>query len=303
MLMADADAHPQPTSPESQEEGPLQGLRNWLRQLRGEPERAPSLRAALADMLTEHDATQPIDPHERTLLVNILKLHEQTAADVMVPRVDIVALDVETPFAQAAKQIVEWGHLRVPIYHETLDDVLGLVHIKDLLPYAVDSRSVTLREITRKLLFVAPTMPLLDLLLQMRLSRVHMAIVVDEFGGTDGLITIEDVIEEIVGEIEDEHDDADKPKLVARPDGTLLAPGRTPLAALEDYVKGQLVPDGMEESVTTLGGLVVALAGRVPARGEIVQHPLGFDFEVLDADPRRIKRLRLRGLPSVAAHG
>ena len=271
--------------------------------MRGEPEHAPSLRAALAGLLAEHDATQPIDPHERTLLVNILKLHEQTAADVMVPRVDIVALDVDTPFAEAAKQIVEWGHTRVPLYRDTLDDVLGMVHIKDLLPYAVDGRVVTLGEIARKLLFVAPTMPVLDLLLQMRLSRVHMAIVVDEFGGTDGLITIEDVIEEIVGEIEDEHDDADKPKLVVRPDGTLLAPGRTPLAALEDYVKGPLVPEGMEESVTTLGGLVVALAGRVPARGEIVQHPLGFDFEVLDADPRRIKRLRLRGLPAAAAHG
>jgi CBS domain containing-hemolysin-like protein len=298
--MADTDAQPQP---EDQDEGPLQGLRNWLRQLRGEPERAPSLRAALADLLANHSATQPIDPHERTLLVNILKLHEQTAGDVMVPRVDIVALEVETPFAEAAKQIVEWGHTRLPIYRETLDEVLGMIHIKDLLPYAVDGRVVTLSEITRKLLFVAPTMPVLDLLLQMRLSRVHMAIVVDEFGGTDGLVTIEDVIEEIVGEIEDEHDDADKPKLVVRPDGTLLAPGRTPLAALEGYVTGGLVPEGMEENVTTLGGLVVALAGRVPARGEIVQHPLGFDFEVLDADPRRIKRLRLRGLPSTAAHG
>ncbi len=298
--MADADAdRPAP----EQEEGPLQGLLNWLRQLRGETERPPSLRAALADLLEEHDATQPIDPHERTLLVNILKLHEQTAADVMVPRVDIVALEVETPFSEAARQIVEAGHSRVPIYHDTLDNVVGMVHIKDLLPYAVDARPVTLREITRKLLFVAPTMPLLDLLLQMRLSRVHMAIVVDEFGGTDGLVTIEDLIEEIVGEIEDEHDDADQPKLVARPDGTLLAPGRTPLEALADYVAGPLVPEGMEEGVTTIGGLVVALAGRVPARGEIVQHPLGFDFEVLDADPRRIKRVRLRGLPGAARHG
>jgi CBS domain containing-hemolysin-like protein len=298
--MADTDAQ---RTPEEQEEGPLQGLRHWLRQLRGEPERAPSLRAALTEMLEEHDATQPIDPHERTLLVNILKLHEQTAADIMVPRIDIIALDVETPFAEATKQIVEYGHSRLPIYRETLDDVVGMIHIKDLLPYAVDGRTVTLRDITRKLLFVAPTMPLLDLLLQMRLSRVHMAIVVDEFGGTDGLVTIEDVIEEIVGEIEDEHDDADQPKLVLRPDGTLLAPGRTPLAALEPYAKGELLPEGMEEGVTTVGGLVVALAGRVPARGEIVQHPLGFDFEVLDADPRRVKRLRLRGLPIAADHG
>ncbi len=180
---------------------------------------------------------------------------------------------------------------------------LGMVHIKDLLPYAVDGKSVTLDQITRKLLFVAPTMPLLDLLYQMRLSRTHMAIVVDEFGGADGLVTIEDVIEEIVGEIEDEHDDADQPKLVTRPDGTLLAPGRTKLAALEERVAGPLVPEGMEEGVTTLGGLVVALAGRVPARGEIVRHPLGFEFEILDADPRRVKRVRVRGLPHAADHG
>ena len=291
------------TPPQGQEEGPLQGLRNWLRQLRGEPEHAPSLHAALAEMLEEHDAAQPIDPHERTLLVNILKLHEQTAADVMVPRIDIIALDVETVFAEAVKQIVDCGHSRLPLYHETLDDVVGMVHIKDLLLYVADGRTTTLKDISRKLLFVAPTMPLLDLLLQMRLSRIHMAIVVDEFGGTDGLVTIEDVIEEIVGEIEDEHDEADQPRLVPRADGTLLAPGRAPLAALEPYVKGTLIPEGMEEGVTTLGGLAVALAGRVPARGEMVHHPLGFDFEVIDADPRRVKRLRVRGLAGTAEHG
>ncbi len=190
------------------------------------------VRAALVEMLGEEDNEQPIDPHERSLLVNILKLHSLVASDIMVPRVDIMALDIETPFAEAAKQMIEVGHSRVPVFHETLDDIVGMIHIKDLLPFAVDGRAVPLAEIARKPLFVAPTMPLLDLLLQMRLSRMHLAIVVDEFGGTDGLVTIEDVIEEIVGEIEDEHDDADRPKLVARPDGTLLAPGRAPVEAL-----------------------------------------------------------------------
>ena len=288
--MADTDHTPE------QEEGPLSGLRQWLRQLRGEPEQAQGLRAALTEMLREHDEEQPIDPHERSLLVNILKLHSLVASDIMVPRVDIMALDIETPFAEAAKQIIEVGHSRVPVFRETLDDIVGMIHIKDLLPFAVDGRAVPLAEIARKPLFVAPTMALLDLLLQMRLSRTHLAIVVDEFGGTDGLVTIEDVIEEIVGEIEDEHDDADRPRLVARPDGTFLAPGRTPVETLAGQVEGALVPEGLEEGVTTLGGLVVALAGRVPARGEIVKHPLGFEFEVLDADPRRVKRLRVRGL-------
>ena len=288
--MADTDHTP------DQDEGPLSGLRQWLRQLRGEPEEARGLRAALVEMLAEQDEEQPIDPHERALLVNILKLHGQVASDVMVPRVDIMALDIETPFAEATRQIIEVGHSRVPVFRATLDDIVGMVHIKDLLPYAVDGRTPPLAEIARKPLFVAPTMPLLDLLLQMRLARTHLAIVVDEFGGTDGLVTIEDVIEEIVGEIEDEHDDADRPKLVARPDGTFLAPGRTPIEALADHVDGAILPDGFEEGVTTLGGLVVALAGRVPARGEVVRHPLGFEFEVLDADPRRVKRLRVRGL-------
>jgi magnesium and cobalt transporter len=290
--MADQDSRDTP----EQDEGPLSGLRQWLRQLRGEPEEARGLRAALIDMLGDANEEQPIDPHERTLLINILKLHSQVAADIMVPRVDITALDVETPFADAAKQMIEVGHSRVPVFHETLDDIVGMIHIKDLFPHAVDGSQVALADIARKPLFVAPTMPLLDLLLQMRLSRMHLAIVVDEFGGTDGLVTIEDVIEEIVGEIEDEHDDADRPKLVARPDGTFLAPGRTPIEALAPHVDGAIVPEDFEEGVTTLGGLVVALAGRVPVRGEIVRHPLGFEFEVLDADPRRVKRVRIRGL-------
>jgi CBS domain containing-hemolysin-like protein len=289
--MADTDHTQAP------DEGPLSGLRQWLRQLRGEPEQAQGLRAALVEMLSEADEEQPIDPHERTLLVNILKLHSLVASDIMVPRVDIMALDIDTPFDEATKQIMEVGHSRVPVFRATLDDIVGMIHIKDLLPFAVDARAVPLAEIARKPLFVAPTMALLDLLLQMRLARTHLAIVVDEFGGTDGLVTIEDVIEEIVGEIEDEHDDADRPKLVARPDGTFLAPGRTPIETLEGYVDGAIVPDGFEEGVTTLGGLVVALAGRVPTRGEIVKHPLGFEFEVLEADPRRVKRLRVRGLP------
>jgi CBS domain containing-hemolysin-like protein len=290
--MADSSERDTP----EQDEGPLSGLRQWLRQLRGEPEEARGLRAALVEMLGEKDNEQPIDPHERTLLVNILKLHGQVASDVMVPRVDIMALDIETPFAEAAKQMIEVGHSRVPVFHDTLDDIIGMIHIKDLFPHAVDGSVVALADIARKPLFVAPTMPLLDLLLQMRLSRMHLAIVVDEFGGTDGLVTIEDVIEEIVGEIEDEHDDADRPKLVARPDGTFLAPGRTPIEALATHVEGDIVPEGLEENVTTLGGLVVALAGRVPLRGEIVRHPRGLEFEVLDADPRRVKRLRIRGL-------
>jgi CBS domain containing-hemolysin-like protein len=297
--MADADAA---RRARGQYDGPVQTLVNWLRHLVGPKNGEQSLREELEELIEEHGEAQPIDPHERTLLANTLQLHELTTADVMVPRVDIVALEVDTPFGEAVKRFIEQGHSRLPVFRETLDDVVGMIHIKDLLPHVADGPAVALSSIARKVLFVAPSMPILDLLLQMRLSRVHMAIVVDEFGGTDGLITIEDVIEQIVGEIEDEHDDADRPKLVVRPDGTLLAPGRTPIEALQERLATPLVPPGMDEGVNTLGGLVVALAGRVPARGEIIQHPAGFDFEVLDADPRRIKRLRVRGLPAGPGH-
>jgi CBS domain containing-hemolysin-like protein len=288
--------------PEPEHEGPFQGLRHWLRQLRrGKPEE-PNLREELEELIEEHQETTPIDPHERRLLGNILKLHEFTAADVMVPRGDIVAIAVDTPLADAARQMVEHGHSRVPVYRDTLDDVVGMVHFKDVLPYAVDGRSVPLEQLVRKVLFAAPSMPVLDLLLQMRLSRVHLALVVDEFGGIDGLVTIEDLIEEIVGEIEDEHDDADRPRLIARGDGSVIADARTPVAALAARAGKPLLPPAEEEEVRTLGGLVFALAGRVPTRGEVIKHPSGLEFEILDADPRRIKRLRVRGLPPEQPH-
>lgn len=282
-------------------EGPFQHLRNWLRQLTRSRNGEPTLREELEELIEEHKEEEPIDPHERTLLTNILKLHELSAADVMVPRIDIAALELDTPFGEAVKQMVEHGHSRMPIYRETLDDVIGIVHIKDLLPYAADSKPVPLGKIARKVLFVAPSLPVLDLLLQMRLSRVHMALVVDEFGGIDGLVTIEDVIEEIVGEIEDEHDDADQPKLIERPDGSLIADARTRIAALQERVPTPLLPPQQEEAIETLGGLVGALAGRVPNRGEVFKHSSGVEFEVLDADPRRIKRVRVRGLPPAPA--
>ena len=298
--MADASVGGRPPGDES--EGRFQALRNWLRQLTRPRNGETSLREELEELIEEHKEEQPIDPHERTLLSNILKLHELNAADIMVPRVDIFALEVDTPFAEAVKQIVEHGHSRVPLYRETLDDVIGMLHIKDLLPYAADGKPVPLGKLARKVLFAAPTMPVLDLLLQMRLSRVHMALVVDEFGGIDGLVTIEDVIEEIVGEIEDEHDDADRPKLIERPDGSLIADARTRIAALQERVPTTpLLPREEEESIDTLGGLVGALAGRVPSRGEVFKHSSGLEFEVLDADPRRIKRVRVRGLPPAPA--
>jgi len=283
--------------------GSLARLRTLLRLLRrprgrhgrnGPRERTDALIAVAA-----LDSVTPISAQERYLIGNILKVHDRNAAAVMTPRVDIVALDVEQPFAEIVKCMVEQGHSRVPVYRESLDDVIGFVHVKDVLAPVADRRPGKLSRLLRKVLYVAPSVPILDLLVQMRQARTHIAMVVDEFGGIDGLVTIEDLIEEIVGEIEDEHDDVEPPTLIERPDGSIIADARLPIEALEEHHGARLRPEGDEE-VDTLGGLVFTLAGRVPKRGEIIVHPDGIEFEVLDADPRRVKRLRVRGLPGTA---
>jgi magnesium and cobalt transporter len=279
-------------------------LRNLLRLIR-RPRNGESLRETIDEMIEEPpaDGRHPLSAQERVLIGNILKVHDRTAADAMVPRVDIVALDVETSFHEVVKLMVEQGHSRVPVYRETLDNVIGFVHAKDLLGPAAERREIKLPLILRKVLFVAPSVPILDLLVQMRQARTHIAMVADEFGGIDGLVTIEDLIEEIVGEIEDEHDVADEPRLAERADGTLIADARTPIEALEEHQGVRLRPSGEQEEVDTLGGLVSSLAGRVPKRGEVIAHPSGIEFEVLDADPRKIKRLRVRRSPDAATGG
>jgi magnesium and cobalt transporter len=295
-----SDGQPEPDQPRNGG-GSLSRLRTLLRLLRrprgprGSPEAMDALVSAAA-----LDGLAPITPQERFLIGNILKVHDRNAADVMIPRVDIVALDVDQPFAEVVKCMVEQGHSRVPVYRETLDEVIGFVHVKDVLAPVADRRPARLERLLRKALFVAPSVPILDLLVQMRQARTHIAMVVDEFGGIDGLVTIEDLIEEIVGEIEDEHDVAEAPMLIERGDGSIIADARIPIEVFEEQQGTRLRAAGDEESVDTLGGLVFTLAGRVPKRGEVITHPDGIEFEVLDADPRRVKRLRVRGLPGAA---
>ena len=283
--------------------GSLARLRNLLRLLRRPASRGPE--AAMEAMIAaaDLDGETRITPQERVLIGNILKVHERNAGDVMVPRVDIVALDIDQPFSEVVKCMVEHGHSRVPVYRETLDDVIGFIHVKDVLAPVADRRPAKLERLLRKVLYVAPSLPILDLLVQMRQARTHIAMVVDEFGGIDGLVTIEDLIEEIVGEIEDEHDVPETPTLIERPDGSIIADARIPIDSVEEQHGISLRPQGEEETVDTLGGLVFTLAGRVPKRGEIIAHPDGIEFEILDADPRRIKRLRLRGLQAAAGKG
>jgi len=280
-------------------------LRDWLRLRRRDRKREDALRDALEEIIEEAEAEgetpaneEPITAGERGLLRNILRLRDLSARDVMVPRADIVAVAEDTDTDALIAQLGSHGHSRLPVYRESLDDIVGFIHIKDLLNARAGGRPFELKKLLRQILFVAPSMRVLDLLLQMRLSRQHLALVVDEFGGIDGLITIEDLVEQIVGEIEDEHDIAEGPKLIPRPDGTLMADARATIREFEERVGPVLTEQERAAYIDTLGGLVVSLAGRVPSRGELVTHPSGIAFEVIDADPRRIRRLRLRNLPS-----
>ncbi len=276
--------------------------RAWRELLRGlrRPGAGDHLRDTIDQIMEaqERPATT-VDPHERVLLANVLKFRTLTAEDVCVPRADIVAVEAGVTQDELIGTFVAQQHSRLPVYRETLDDVIGMVHIKDVMAGMVAGRAFELRSILRKVLFVAPSMRVLDLLMEMRRTRLHMALVVDEFGGVDGLVTIEDLVEEIVGEIEDEHDVEEGPKLVPADDGTLLADARATIEEFESRV-GLVLSDEEREEIDTLGGLVFALAGRVPGRGELVFHPSGLEFEVLEADPRRVKRVRVRNLPKPA---
>jgi CBS domain containing-hemolysin-like protein len=273
---------------------PLQAVGDWLRTLIGSQPAEDSVREAIEEMIEEHEeAGTAIDPDQGALIVNILKLHELNAADVMVPRADIFAAPVGTDLKSLVRMLASEGHSRVPVYRETLDDVVGFVHIKDVLG-SLDRDDVTVRDLVREILFAAPSIRVLDLLLEMRASRTHMAIVVDEYGGVDGLVTIEDLVEEIVGEIEDEHDVAG-PALVRRPDGSVLADARVRIEELEDLI-GAFASEEERDEVDTIGGIIFNLIDRVPRRNEVIAHPSGIEFEIVDADPRQIKRVSISDL-------
>jgi len=285
--------------------GPASRLRSWLKLKRKDRKREEALRDVIEEIIEQAEAEgegqtgeEPITAGERNLLRNIFLLRDLTARDVKVPRADIVAVDETIGFDDLLNELNTHGHSRLPVYGESLDDVSGFIHIKDLVAARAGGRPFDLKAIVRQVLFVAPSMRVLDLLLQMRLSRQHLALVIDEFGGTDGLITIEDLVEQIVGEIQDEHDIAEGPKLLPRPDGTLIADARATIEEFEERIGPVLTEEERETDIDTVGGLVVHLAGRVPSRGELVAHPSGITFEVIDADPRRLRRLRLRHLPA-----
>ncbi len=220
--------------------------------------------------------------------------------DVMTPRVDVTAVDIATPFCELVAQFIETEHSRLPVYRDTLDDPVGVVHVKDVfrLLAETDNRPADaepiLHRLRRDTLYVPASMRAADLLLRMQTTRIHLALVIDEFGGTDGLVTLEDLIEAVVGDIADEHDEAEVSGVHERPGGVFEADARAPLEDLEAAMGRDLAPPDLDEEVDTVAGLVTALAGRVPQRGEVIVHPDGLDFEVTDADPRRVKRVRVR---------
>lgn len=272
-----------------------------LLQLLGRRQPEHSLRESIAELVQEAAEEQPaageqpeLDRQERALIANILRLRETTADDVMVPRADIVAMRVDVTLEQALEQIRAEGHSRLPVYREQLDDIIGMVHIKDVIAYVGRAEAFSLEATLRRPLMVAPQMPVLDLLLQMRQARVHLALVIDEYGGVDGLVTIEDLVETIVGDISDEHDEVQAAMVVERPDGALDINARLPVEEFEARMGPVLSEDERDADIDTVGGLVFTLAGRVPAKGEVISHPSGIEFRVLDADPRRIRRVRVR---------
>lgn len=263
---------------------------------------AHAMRESLEEVIEESDRQSPdLSPQERRMLANLLKFGELRVGDVMVPRADIVGIEEHTSLKELIESLRVEQHSRLPVYRETLDDPIGLVHVKDVLSLveiggdgAIRWPDVPISKIRRNLLFVPASMPVLDLLLKMQTSHMHLALVIDEYGGTDGLVTIEDLVEEIVGDIDDEHDVAEAPQLHALADGGWEADARMDLEDFREQTGINLEPGEENEEVDTLAGLVVALLGRLPQRGEIVRHPAGLEFQVLEADPRRVKRLRLR---------
>lgn len=279
------------------EPGRTGGLWRWLRSMRN-GRNGSNIRETFEELIEQHEERElPIDDRERALLEKVLTIGELTVNDVMVPRADIVAVERHTSLEEIVGRMSADAHSRLPVYRDTLDDAIGMVHIKDVLAATSRDKNTRLEDIVRSVLYVAPSIRVLDLLLQMRVARTHMALVVDEYGGIGGLATIEDLVEQIVGEIEDEHDVDEGPKLRALDGDAVLADARVTLEEFESRVGEFLTPEDREDDVDTLGGLVFSIAGRVPVRGEIIRHESsGIEFEVREADARRIRRIKVSNL-------
>jgi magnesium and cobalt transporter len=276
-------------------------LKRLIQKITGRDMEAAAIRESLEEVIEESERESPaLSAQERVMLGNLLTFGELKVGDVMVPRADIVAVDENIGLADLLKLFREAQHSRLPVYRETLDEPTGLIHVKDVMgllqpeaggAYCL-SPNARITSLRRPILFVPPSMRALDLLLKMQATHTHLALVIDEYGGTDGLVSIEDIIEEIVGDIADEHDED---ATTLKPDGDgFIADARMDLDDFRSQTGHDLlVDDGEARDIDSLGGLVVSLLGRVPQRGEIVAHPNGAEFQVMEADPRRVKKLRV----------
>ena len=277
------------------------GSRLWrgMRALIFGEDSEPTLREEIEEAIDEaeesrggHQVAGDLSPAERQMLRNLLHFGERTAGEIAVTRGDIMSVPSDISFDQLVRAFADAGHSRLPVYAESLDEVIGMIHIKDVFEAQVDpARDRSVQGLLRNPLFVPESMGVIELLARMRSERVHLAIVVDEFGGTEGLVTIEDVVEVIVGDIEDEHDEEEAGMLTMLEDGLWEADARIELEELQSAVDPRLTAE--DDEVDTLGGLVFLTAGRIPSNGECVEHPSGWTFESIDSDPRKIIRVRL----------
>jgi CBS domain containing-hemolysin-like protein len=293
-------------------------LKRTLRTLFGR--KPDSIRAGLKVVLDAGASETGFSPRERAMLSNVLALRERKVVDVMIPRADIVAVQEDLPLGELLKVFANAGHSRLVVYEETLDDAAGMVHLRDLVafmteraaasakantrrkkpfPAGLDLKAVDLAttlaeaKIVREMLFAPPSMPVLDLFTRMQATRIHLALVVDEYGGADGVVSIEDIVEQIVGEIADEHDEDEPPAVVQQADGSFLADARASLEDATSIIGPEFDVDEAAKEVDTLAGYIASRTGRVPLRGELVPGPGRFEIEVLDADPRRVKKLKI----------
>jgi len=250
----------------------------------------------VAKRINDDDSNGKTLSHENELLKNLAGLRGINASDVMIPRVDIVSVAMSDDFNEIVKQLIKTNHSRVPVRNESLDDIVGILHIKDVLANLFLQEKKDIKSLLRKPIFVSPSISLLDLLYEMRVKRRHLALVVDEYGGIDGLVTIEDLVEELVGDIEDEHDLSTECRLEKMQDGSIVLEARITMDLIEDLLSS-IRKEDLNEEIETLGGFIINIAGRVPVKGEVIKYsPSRLKFEILEADPRKVILVKLRGL-------
>jgi hemolysin (HlyC) family protein len=279
-----------------------------LTHLLGGDEDVQAMRESLEEMIEESERERhEFSPQERRMLANLLRFGDLRVGDVMVPRADIVAVEEKTSLRDLIARFREAQHSRMPVFRETLDDPIGVIHVKDVLALLEKAPDGSLRwpdvpilTLKRDILVAPPSMPARDLLLKMQGSHNHLALVIDEYGGTDGLVSIEDLVEQIVGQISDEHDTDEAPRARPVAGGGFESDARISLDDFREQTGIDLHPPDPDAEVDTLGGLVAAILGRLPQRGEIVTDSSGAQFEILEADPRRVRKIRMKPAPKPA---